>query len=109
MQDIREELRRPKAGAYALTWRGVDGLSYSAEGRGVDISPSGVGIDCSRELKGGSLVRVECRDGSIEGDYIVVHCTRRGMTFRIGLEFREGEHHPKPNIPDERTDGEVDY
>ena len=29
------------------------------------------------------------RDGSIEGDCDVVHCTRRGLKFHVGLEFRE--------------------
>jgi hypothetical protein len=112
MQDLREELRRPKSGTYSLTWRGPDGLTYSAEGRGVDLSVSGVGIECSRELKPGSLVYVQGRDGSVEGDGVVVHCTRRGLTYHIGLELREEEaeeetrSRPSASQP---PDSEIDY
>jgi len=63
MQDVREDARRSKNGSYSLTWRGPDGLTYSADGRGVDISRSGVGIECNRHIELDTVVMVESRDG----------------------------------------------
>jgi curved DNA-binding protein CbpA len=89
MQESRWEPRLPKGGHYALTWRGLNSNTYSAEAKGLDISPNGVGIECPVEVKAGSIVYVEARDGSIQASYEVVHATRRGGKFHIGLEARE--------------------
>ena len=110
MQDLREDLRRPYTGAYSLAWRGPDGLAVSAEARGIDISTSGIGIECQREIKPGSVVYAQARDGAVEGECVVVHCTRRGLKFHIGLELREEvETHP-PKMPrTDRTQPQPDY
>ncbi len=89
MDEARSEPRQLKGGHYSLTWRGLNSNTYSAEGSGLDISSAGVGIECPAELKAGSIVFVQARDGSIEASYEVVHSTRRGAKFRIGLEVRE--------------------
>lgn len=113
MQDLREDLRRPQTGTYSLAWRGHDGLACSAEGRGVDISSSGVGIECSREIKPGSVVYVQARDGAVEGESVVVHCTRRGLKFHIGLELREeietNQPHPPKMSRETKTTADPDY
>jgi DnaJ domain len=110
MNDLREELRRKKNGTYALTWRGSDGLTYSAEGQGVDVSLSGLGMDCPREFNPGCLVYVQARDGSVEGDSVVVHCSRHGHTYRLGLELRDPEEAPQARPPALQSDnGETDY
>ena len=71
MQDGRYEPRETKVGHYSLTWKDRDGRTYSMEARGVDASPSGVGIECDRELKAGSIVYVQSRDGRVEGNCTV--------------------------------------
>ena len=110
MQEARWEPRKTCRGTYSLTWRGGDGKSYSTEASGLDISSSGVGIECACELKAGSIVYVQARDGSVKGDCEVVHCTRRGPKFHIGFELRE-ESKPKTEIPRERnrSDREPDH
>jgi hypothetical protein len=115
MQDLREDLRRLQTGTYSLAWRGPNGVALSAEARGIDISTFGVGIECPRELKPGSVVYVQAQDGSVEGECVVVHCTRRGSKFHIGLELREEvqpnqsshTNHQPPRAP--KTNGEPDY
>jgi curved DNA-binding protein CbpA len=108
MDDVRWEPRESKIGSYSLTWKDHNGLTHSAEGRGVDISKSGIGIECGREFKPGSLVYIHARDGSVDGDCIVVHCTKRGVRFHVGLEFREEtQSHarmPGRSMPDSDTD-----
>jgi len=86
MDEARWEPRQPKTGRYSLTWRG---LNSAVEGSGVDVSSSGIGIDCATELNTGSIVQVEAYDGSLKGTYEVVHCNRKGSRFHIGLELRE--------------------
>ena len=88
MPEARWEPRQPKGGNYSLTWRGFNSNTYSAEGCGLDISSCGVGIECPTELKAGSIVFVQARDGSFEATCEVVHSTRKGAKFHIGLEVR---------------------
>ena len=110
MHEARWEPRRPARGAYSLTWRGGDGKSYSAEASGLDISSAGVGIECASELKAGSIVYVQAKDGSVKGDCEVVHCTRRGPKFHIGFELRE-EQKPMTETARQtnRSDREADH
>ena len=112
MQEARWKPRKPCRGAYSLTYRGGDGKSYSTEASGLDISSSGVGIECGCELKAGSIVYVQALDGSVKGDCEVVHCTRRGVKFHIGFELRE-EQKPKTEAPRlrraNRSDREPDH
>jgi curved DNA-binding protein CbpA len=95
-----------------LTWSGIDGKTYSTEAAGVDVSSSGVGIESSTELKPGSIVYVEARDGSLQGECEVVHCTGRGARFHIGLEFREHTEHEEEAEPEPepmQASGEGDH
>src|SRR5437016_3767768 len=89
MRDVREDDRRPKSVRYSLTWRGGDGTTCSAEGRGLDISPSGVGLECSREIPLDAIVQVKASDSSVMGRCFVAHCTHSGLSYHIGLEFSE--------------------
>lgn len=88
MQDARWEPRQRKTGRYALTWKGPDGQTRSCEANGIDVSTSGVGVECAAELRPGSIVYVEARDGSLGGECEVVHCTRRGAVYQVGFELR---------------------
>ncbi|MDR3698113.1 MAG: DnaJ domain-containing protein [Candidatus Sulfopaludibacter sp.] len=113
MNEARWEPRQPKPGQYSLTWRGQNSNTYSTEGNGLDVSSSGVGIECPTELKAGSIVFLQARDGSIHASYEVVYCTRRGARFRVGLEAREeAQDREKPAAakPAERpVEGEADH
>jgi curved DNA-binding protein CbpA len=89
MKESRWEPRQTKGGQYSLTWRGPNANTCSTEGIGLDVSSAGIGMECSTELKTGSIVFLQARDGSIHASYEVVYCTRRGTKFRVGLEARE--------------------
>jgi hypothetical protein len=110
MQDGRYEARESKGGQYSLTWNDRDGRAYSLEARGLDASPSGVGLECPRDLRAGSIVYVQSRDGRIEGNCEVVHSTPRGSNFHVGFEFRE-DAQKKPEAPagNSRADAEPDF
>src|SRR5580700_7398423 len=89
MQDVREDARRPKTVKYSLTWRSKDGTTCSAEARGLDISTSGAGVECIREIPVDAVVQINASDASVIGECFVAHCTRRGLRYHIGLEFSE--------------------
>jgi len=109
MEESRWEPRQPKGGHYDVTWRGQNSNGYSTEGAGIDVSASGVGIVCPVELKIGSIVFIQARDGSLESYCEVVHCTRRGSSFHVGLELRddsqEAQRAAEPvSVPDSEPD-----
>ncbi len=110
MDETRSEPRRLKGGHYSLTWRGPNSASLSTEASGLDISSDGVGIECPAELKTGSIVFVQARDGSIAASYEVVHSTRRGAMFHVGLEVREeAPETEKPAQHEPIVDSEPDH
>ena len=88
MQEQRGDERTPRFGTYSMAWTGTDGLTYNTEARGLNISKSGIAIECHRDLPGGQIVFLQSQDGSFEGDCEVVHSTRRAGKYIIGLEFR---------------------
>ncbi len=89
MQDVREETRRAKTIRYTLSWRGRDGAMCATEARGLDISSSGVGVECGREIPVDVVVQIKAADGSVVGECVVAHCTRRGLKFHVGLELSD--------------------
>jgi hypothetical protein len=110
MQDARWEARRPKTCRYSLTWRSQDGLKSNCEAVGLDVSSSGVGIECSTELKAGAIVYIEEHDGTLHGECEVVFCALRGARYRIGLEFRhELTHVAQPVNNDQPIGQEPDH
>jgi hypothetical protein len=110
MQEARYEARQAKTGRYLLTWRATNGQASSCEANGIDISSSGIGVECSVELKTGAIVYVEGRAGFARRECEVVHCARRGATFRVGLEFRhELTTTTKPPASRHPADHEQDY
>lgn len=109
MNELRGESREAKGGHYSLTWKGPNSTSYSAEAIGLDVSPSGIRIECPTELRAGSIVFVQSRDGSIEASYEVVHSTRHGNQFHIGLEARDEAPAAEQPTLQRPTDGEPDH
>jgi hypothetical protein len=97
MNEARWEPRQPRTGKYSLTWQGPNSTTSAVECSGLDVSTSGIGLECVTELKTGSIVQVQASDGSLRGTYEVVHCTRKGGRFHAGLERRdETQESPKP-------------
>jgi hypothetical protein len=109
MQDVREEARRPKTVKYALTWRSNDGTTCSAEARGLDISSSGAGVECIRDIPVDAVVQIKASDASVIGECFVAHCTRRGMRFHIGLEFSDKSKGQAEKPVARKTEQEADY
>jgi curved DNA-binding protein CbpA len=110
MQDARWEPRQPNRGRYSLTWKGPDGRGCGCEAGGIDISSSGLGLECPVELKTGAIVGVKAREGSMQTEYEVVHCASRGAKFHVGLELRHAPTHTGKQRPARpRVEAEPDH
>jgi hypothetical protein len=102
--DVRREQRRRSKQPYTLSWE-ANGLTRSVRAEGLDVSPSGVGLQCSVELQPGTSVYIEAHDGSTTGYSVVRHCTRRDTSYVIGLEL-EQETNTGKSLPGEDA---IDY
>ena len=109
MQDVREDARRPKSAKYSVTWRKRDGMTCSAEVRGLDISAYGAGVESAREIPVDAVVQLHAADASFMGECYVAHCTRHGMRYHIGLEFRDKARTQSQMPSAQRGESETDY
>jgi hypothetical protein len=83
----RRSERRVVRARYAIVWDGADGTSMSAVATAIDVSNTGMRIDCSDAIAQGTTVFVQAKDSSFSGNTVVRHCTPFGERYRIGLEF----------------------
>jgi len=101
----RKGERRNIRAKYSMAWTGQDGGTGSAEVKAIDVSDTGMRIECAEGIQPGTTVFVQSKDSLFSGHAIVRHCTPFGESFRIGLEFcSDAKDHP------EQPDSEdVDY
>lgn len=73
-----------------VTLSGEDaaGKTWTMQGRGVDMSRLGARIETSDPIAPGSFVFIQVRELNLMGGAVVRHCVRRGLKYKIGLEFR---------------------
>ena len=103
----RREVRRNSIATYSICWQEQLGLMKSAEVQGLDVSNSGIRIDCQVELAPGTAVFIECRETQGRGYCTVRHCTALGATYSIGLEFDE---ETRTTLPVSNGNGhDIDY
>jgi curved DNA-binding protein CbpA len=95
MPEARWENRQPRTGRYTIAWKDRDGNTCSVEAQGRDISTSGIGFACARELAVGAIVRIRALDGSLDRECEVIHSARHGAAYHLGCEFREDRAHDR--------------
>jgi hypothetical protein len=73
-----------------VTLSGEDaaGKTWTIHGRGVDMSRLGARIETGDPIAPGSFVFIQVRELNLMGGAVVRYCVRRGLKYRIGLEFR---------------------
>ena len=85
----RRAHRKPCEKTYSISWQDDAGLTHSAEVKGTDESEVGVGVRCPVELREGTVVYVQARQGDLAGYGVVRHSTRRGNSYMVGPELNE--------------------
>jgi curved DNA-binding protein len=87
--NARKEQRNRCRRSYSISWPDQNGLTRSAQVLGVDLSPSGVGIQSPVEVQCGVAVYIQDQDDQLAGYSVVRHCTPRAEGYFIGLELNE--------------------
>jgi len=64
------------------------GRTWTVQGRGVDMSRLGARIETGKPIAPGSFVFIQIQELSLMGGAIVKYCVRRGLKYKIGLEFQ---------------------
>lgn len=82
----RRYARQPISGAVRLTCQSYD-VATVHMGACVDISPRGMGVDCSDALQPDTFVEVQAEDRGARRPARVCYCDQHGPGYRIGLEF----------------------
>ena len=73
-----------------VTLSGEDGAgkTWTIHGRGMDMSRLGARVETGNPIAPGSFVFIQVQDLSLMGGAVVKYCVRRGLKYKIGLEFR---------------------
>lgn len=85
--DRRRWNRNPIRCWLRLAYQGPGGDDRVVRGRALDVSASGVLVQALRPIRIGSRVRILRGDGLLVGSTDVRHCSRLGLSFKIGLKF----------------------
>jgi len=89
----QENLRRDQRHAFdcvlLVSWRDAQGNPKHMQVRGIDFSESGARIECSEPIDLRSSVYIRSEQFGLMETGVVRHCTSRGSSYLIGLEFSE--------------------
>jgi curved DNA-binding protein len=105
MREQRREQRYPLDCLATLTWGDQQGQSRSLQAKALDISDSGVRIEASERIEVQSVLDIWIERYDTSGSAVVLHCTRRGSRFVLGLKFSSVD----GRVKSEGKDGTVDY
>lgn len=71
-----------------LSWHDPNGYTWTVRARGVDMSTVGARVESPEPLSPGSFTYLRAEELKLMGSAVVRYCIRKGLSYRIGLEFR---------------------
>ena len=80
--------RFPVRTNFEVIWEDESGQGRAATARVRDLSEAGAGLIVSKPLALDSFVSVLGREYRLSGGAYVRHCTRKGFSYLVGLEFK---------------------
>ncbi len=83
----RKENRIPVTSEFDLFWQASDASHNSARAKGIEISEHGASVRSTKPIECNSIIQVRGREIQFEGQAKVKRCTRKGLTYVIGLEL----------------------
>ena len=87
---LRREQRIQFAGRVEVTWTAPDGSPRLTTGNCADISAQGMRMETGDAIPVRSYVQFAVKNSPLRGTASVRSCDRKGMHFRIGMEFTGG-------------------
>mgnify|MGYP004702214491 CR=1 FL=1 len=88
-ENSRAYRRYPFHSTFEMLWRDSEGRERALKALAFDMSDKGMGVKADRAIETGSLVTVRGGEYNASGMAWVRHCTRRGRSYLVGLEFKE--------------------
>jgi hypothetical protein len=89
LTEKRKEQRRFTNAMFAVVWQDARGQNRSIRVRGLNVSKSGMRVECSEEIEPGAHIGLRAERHELSGKATVRNCTQRGSAYIIGLEFSE--------------------
>lgn len=89
-QSLRRHDREASSEEILLGWTDSQGHLHQVRGKCLDISEFGLQIESMEPVAVRTYVLVKSRKLGIDGSASVRHCTRKGIRYRLGLEFSGG-------------------
>jgi hypothetical protein len=83
----RREPRVPVTSDFDLYWQDVDASHKSARAKGIEISEHGASVRCTKPILRNSVIQIKGCQIQLETKATVKYCTKRGLTYVIGLEL----------------------
>jgi hypothetical protein len=83
----RKEPRLPVASEFDLFWQDIDASHKSARARGIEISDHGASVRSPKPILRNSVIQIRGRQVQFEGKATVRYCTKKGLSYMIGLEL----------------------
>lgn len=96
---LRRHPREPINGRVRISWVPAGGITQYVMCHAMDISESGMRINCAEVLPVGQFVHFQLEPVGFRGPASVRSCTRNAVRNDIGLEFCNGVRW-KPVSPD---------
>jgi hypothetical protein len=83
----RKEPRIPVTSDFDLFWQDEDASHKTARARGIEISEHGASMRSPKPIRCNSVIKVRGRDIQFDGRATVRRCTKKGLSYIIGLEL----------------------
>jgi len=83
-------------GGYSISWQGQDGPQHATSFTVEFCSDRELVLSCRRRIPEGGMIHVEARDSSMQGDFVVRECMRRGLAYSIRAESVTEPNHTSP-------------
>ena len=87
----RKEPRVPVNSEFDLFWQDIDASHKSARAKGIEISSRGASVRSSKPILCNSVIQIRALHVPFEGKAIVRRCTRKGLSYVIGVELEGSE------------------
>jgi hypothetical protein len=83
----RKEPRIPVASEFDIFWQDSDASQQSTRARGIEMSEHGVSIRSAKPIQCNSVIQVRGRQVQYHGRGRVCHCSKKGLTYIIGVQL----------------------
>jgi|SRR6478672_92557 len=83
----RREPRVPVTSEFDLFWQDIDASHKSTRAKGIEISEHGASVRSPKPILRNSVIQIRGRQIQLEGKAVVKYCSKRGLSYVIGLEL----------------------